>query len=281
MVHSARHADFRNKAGARVKNSKSFSRMQTHLLERYRDVEVLHSFEDANGVVFDCIPVEHQPSLKDQNRVIAQPPRLPTRPARPAEATENDKKAVLQSPLNPDQKDKYGNVMLCPPGTIPLQRTTLEELTRCETLESFFKKSPFGSERPVCQPEAVAAAPPTHRWAHAFQQVLNYGGHSFLNIWDPTIDPSQVFSLSQHWYMGGSGANTQTAEVGWQVFPSLYQNTSPVLFIYWTADNYQQTGCYNLTGPGFIQTNNAWPLGGALSTISITAGQQFELEAAY
>jgi len=280
-IHSAHHADFRGKPRVKLKNSKSFSQMQTHLLERYRGVEVMHSFADANDVVFDCIPVAQQPSLKFQNRVIAQPPTLPPRPIRPAETAEIPKKTMLPSPLSRDQNDKYGNIMFCPPGTIPLRRTTLEELTRHQSLEHFFKKSPFGSGRPVCQTQAVGDAPPTHRWAHAFQNIQNYGGHSFLNIWNPPIGSNQVFSLSQHWYLGGSGANTQTAEVGWQVFPVFYNATSPVLFIYWTADNYQQTGCYNLERPGFVQTNNAWPLGGALSTISTLGEQQYELEAAY
>ncbi|MGO8672818.1 MAG: neprosin family prolyl endopeptidase [Capsulimonadaceae bacterium] len=114
-----------------------------------------------------------------------------------------------------------------------------------------------------------------HKYAHAFQTVNNYGGHSFANIWDPAVG-SQVFSLSQHWYAGGDPV--QTVECGWQVFPQQYGSTLPVLFIYWTADDYQHTGNYNLDKPAFVQTNNAWALGGALNTISITDGQQYELE---
>ena len=72
--------------------------------------------------------------------------------------------------------------------------------------------------------EAVAA---THRWAHAFQNVNNLGGHSFLNLWQPAIGANQIFSLSQHWYTGGSGNGLQTAEVGWQVYPQFYGNNRP------------------------------------------------------
>jgi hypothetical protein len=73
----------------------------------------------------------------------------------------------------------------------------------------------------------------------------------------------------------------QTAEVGWQVYPQMYGNTKPVLFIYWTADAYQSTGCYNLTCSAFVQTNNAWPLGGAFSSWSTAGGKQYEIELAY
>jgi hypothetical protein len=54
----------------------------------------------------------------------------------------------------------------------------------------------------------------------------------------------------------------------------------PVLFIFWTADNYVSTGAYNLDAAGFVQTNGAWPIGGALSPSSTRGGQQMEIEAA-
>jgi hypothetical protein len=109
--------------------------------------------------------------------------------------------------------------------------------------------------------------------------VNNLGGHSFVNIWDPAIG-AQEFSLSQHWYAGGSPV--QTVECGWQVFPTKYNNdAAPTLFIYWTADGYNKTGGYNLERPGFVQTNNKWALGGKLDTVSVNGGPQYELEVSW
>jgi hypothetical protein len=54
--------------------------------------------------------------------------------------------------------------------------------------------------------------------------------------------------------VGGNGSTLQTAEVGWQVYPQKYGNSYPTLFIYWTADGYNRTGCYNLDCSAFIQT---------------------------
>jgi hypothetical protein len=45
--------------------------------------------------------------------------------------------------------------------------------------------------------------------------VNNLGGGGFVIVWDPIIGANQIFSLSQHWYVGGSGGNLQPAEVGW------------------------------------------------------------------
>ena len=43
--------------GAVLKDETELDRMRTHLLNHYRGAESQHSFVDANGSVFDCIPV--------------------------------------------------------------------------------------------------------------------------------------------------------------------------------------------------------------------------------
>ena len=177
-------------------------------------------------------------------------------------------------------KDQHGNVMQCPPGTIPMRRVTLEDLTRFPTLRDFFRKGPRGAGRP---PRAIEppTVPATHRWAHAYQNVNNGGGHSFLNLWDPPIGANQIFSLSQHWYVGGSGANLQTLECGWQVYPAFYGDKKPHLFTYWTADDYDATGCYNLTCSAFVQTSGSFAPGMALGPGSVSGGAQYIMELTY
>lgn len=113
----------------------------------------------------------------------------------------------------------------------------------------------------------------THYWAWGQQAVDNKGGDSRLNVWKPDSDPG-VFSLSQHWYVAGSGNNTQTVEGGWQVYPGKYGTDNPCLFIYYTPDNYS-SGCYNLDCGAFVQVNNNWVLGGSLLPVSIDGGTQY------
>ena len=57
------------------------------------------------------------------------------------------------------------------------------------------------------------------------------------------------------------------------MYPLFYQDNLPHLFIYFTADGYQSTGCYNLTCGAFVQTSNVLAIGGALSSSTFNGPQ--------
>ncbi len=161
-----------------------------------------------------------------------------------------------------------------------MRRLTLEEMTRFNSLNDFFQKKgkPKLNARTKGHPRLTALADEVpHRYAHGFQVLQNNGGSSLLNLWSPTPTPGN-FSLSQHWYAGGSGTGLQTVEAGWQVYPNKYNVSKAVLFIYWTADGYQNTGNYNLDKPAFVQTNSSWifGVGWADAGYSVSGGQQQE-----
>jgi hypothetical protein len=278
-IQSAKFSDYSAKVASKVAHEAAFAEMKAHILNLYDKTEVQHSFVDESGAVFDCIPIEQQLSLRGSTGAIPKAPDLPKVMAGGGPQDER-KDALIASPLGPDRKDRHGNVMQCPPGTVPIRRVTLEDLTRFGTLQDFFRKGPRGAGRP---PRAIepATVPATHRWAHAYQSVNNGGGHSYLNLWDPSIGANQVFSLSQHWYVGGSGANLQTLECGWQVYPAMYGDTKPHFFTYWTADNYNKTGCYNLTCSAFVQIGSSFAPGMALGPTSVSGGSQYIIELAY
>lgn len=277
-VRVARHDTFLAGAQTRVRDENSFAGMKQHVVKLYDGVSVHHTFSDENGQIFDCIPIEQQPSVtRVPSPRVAKPPELPAVPALSGNPQDHSR---AEPQLASEMTDPFGNSRSCPPGLIPFRRISLEELSRFESLDHFFRKSPVGSRgrHPLLSTPSAAAA--THKYAHAYQIVNNLGGHSFLNVWQPSVATNQVFSLSQHWYASGTGNAVQTVEAGWQVYPGKYNNSSPVLFIYWTADGYQKTGCYNLECAAFVQTSNKWSLGGALSA-SKTGGTQVELEVAW
>lgn len=269
-------------AAARVTHEDAFEDMRAHLVRLYDGVDAAHSFVDETGAVFDCIPVEQQPALRGSSERVAKAPDLPTIGGG-SEAVDEDeiRTAAEASPeAGAQRKDWYGNAMQGPDGTIPMRRITLTDLARFPSLKAFMRKGPGGAGRP---PRAVEppTVPATHRWAHAYQNVTNGGGHSFLNLWRPGIGANQVFSLSQHWYVGGSGGGLQTVECGWQVYPQLYGDAQPHLFTYWTADDYGSTGCYNLSCHAFVQTSSSFSPGMALGPISVPGGAQYQIELAY
>lgn len=267
-VNEAKAQDYTERADTNVSEAAQFDAMKEHVQWLYEGVEVQHSFLDENDQIFDCIPIEQQPSLKESSGPL--PPEPPAAPS--AEEHEEGERGVPVEPqLSAEGTDRLGNTMACPPGTIPVRRVTLEELSQYENLRDFFRKAPGGAGGHPLLLEAEQAAV-VHKYAHAYQQVENIGGHSLLNVWQPNVG-SQIFSLSQQWYVAGSPV--QTVELGWQVYPGKYGNTFPCLFIYWTADGYQNTGCYNLDCTAFVQTNPVWMLGGTLKPVSTPGGEQF------
>jgi Neprosin len=268
MVADTSFAHVRLDPSSRVQHEADFNAMKSHIADLYSGVESLHSFEDLGGTVFDCIPVEQQPSLRGQAEPAAEPPDL-TAVLRGGEPTVRP----FTQPVQPDsvQRDRHGNAAWAPAGTIPFPRVTLTELSRFESLDAFFRKHP-GIAATATAPGVLIepspeATPAEHRYARVDQQAPNIGGHSAFTLYSPTVGSNQVFSLSQQWYYGGSGKELQTVEIGWQVFPTMYSHSVPVLFIYWTASAYEDgTGNYNLTKAGFVATKNGKPvIGSALS----------------
>nr|XP_027192732.1 uncharacterized protein LOC101510978 [Cicer arietinum] len=104
-----------------------------------------------------------------------------------------------------------------------------------------------------------------------------YGGKAFFNVWDPYVSDNE-FSLAQMWVASGSTFVNSLEVVHViciQVYKGLYKDNLPKLFIYWTADTYETTGCYNLKCPGFVQTNKKILLGGSFAKISKYNGKQY------
>jgi hypothetical protein len=275
----------------RVSGEAAFREMKDYLVKHYQGVEAESSFEDSAGSVFDCIPIAQQPSLRGHRGELPQPADLT--PLLQGRRPEPRMPAVGPQEVNVP-RDRHGNPRQAPPGTIPMRRVTLDELVRFPDLRQFFRKypppgSPVGALTPSAKGAKTATQAPSapdpdpnknHRYAYTHQTVDNLGAHNSLAVYAPAVDSNQVFSLAQHWYGGGDGANHQTVEVGWQVYPVKYGHAQPVLFIFWTADNYVSTGAYNLDAPGFVQTNGKWTIGGALSPVSVQGGDQNEIEVA-
>jgi hypothetical protein len=273
----------RNLPGTKVANESAFADMQAHILKLYENTEALHSFVDETGAVYDCIPAEQQPSLRGSRGRIPSAPDAPAPKHEAARSSYDERSDSLSgSPLGLDKKDRFGNVMHCPEGTIPMRRVTLEQVTRFETLRDFFQKGPGGAGRPSQMIELAVES--SHRHAIGYQFVSNFGGHSFLNVWAPFVntDRCQIFSLSQQWYIGGTGDNTQTVECGWEVYPRYYGDDSPHLFTFWTADNYNRAKCRNLDCGAFVQVPGA-PIapGMPLWPVSVIDGTQYRIELTY
>jgi hypothetical protein len=245
--------------------------MRQYLLTVYERVTPDRSYA-LGSQVFDCVPIEQQPGVRLAGLTeIAAPPPIPA----DASPVPDGSRGGSTAPGVPEP---------CAAGAIPMRRITLAEVARFRTLRHFFEKGPgsAGQARRATLPILSAV---DHAYAHELQNVKNFGGYGVLNLWDPQVITQtpydQIFSLAQHWYAGGSGAGLQTAEVGWQDYPQKYSITKSVLFIYWTADAYQRTGCYNLECVAFVQTNSSVHLGAGFANYSKLGGTQSEIAVGY
>ncbi|KAH7289894.1 hypothetical protein KP509_30G023000 [Ceratopteris richardii] len=147
-------------------------------------------------------------------------------------------------------------------------------------------KTPYSREKANIEGDPLASisingdGPFNHEHAIAyFRQEDLFGASAVMSVWDPWVEVANEFSLSQIWILGGSfDEDLNSIEAGWQVSPELYGDGQPRLFIYWTSDGYQATGCYNLLCSGFIQTSDTVAIGAAISPISKVGGGQYQIE---
>jgi len=279
---------YTSRVESRVMDTASFEEMRRYVLATYEGIHVGHSFVRDNNH-FDCVPIMEQPSVRALGlKEIASPPPAGHDFSNDSgqDSFGGERSVTVTSQFDPKQAfDEFGNAVVCEDQTIPMARITLEQVTRFPSLREFFEKSPRENEASaVLHPGQII--PPASAGTHVYSFTYspdekNKGITDGNNLWSPAVSTTQIFSLSQLWEIGDNGGETQTAEAGWQVYPAMYNIKKAALFIYWTADGYNQTGCYNLTCPGFVQTNNSVTLGAGFSHYSVKGGTQYEIDLEY
>jgi hypothetical protein len=283
--------DYLARPTSQVKDAAAFEEMRQHILNMYQDVDVNHSFVQ-DSAHYDCVPVEQQPAVRKYGiKKIATPP-----PTGILDSADDDPTSGLKRALQADSQkpfDAFGNSTRCEQGTIPMRRLTLETIARFQTLKQFFQKSP-NEQIPGQQTKRVPGGPP-HKYSTTYQYVNNWGGNSTLNVWDPYVNTSagEIFSLSQEWYVGGintrvppcggpQSCSIQTEEVGWVVYPAMFNDENPHFFIFSTPNGYA-TGCWDNTCGDFVICSgcDGGVIGASLGPVSILDGSQYESQMRY
>ncbi|TVU04395.1 hypothetical protein EJB05_50024, partial [Eragrostis curvula] len=244
---------------------------QVQSLLRRLNKHPVTSIQSPDGDIIDCVHISKQPAfdhpfLKNhtmQIRPSYHPGRL------------SDDSNIAPSPIS----QMWHQNGKCPENTIPIRRTKEEDILRASSVSRYGKKNPKSIPKPipVHDPEASVLSGHQHAVASSCQDK-HYGTKININLWHPSIETAQDFSLAQLWIMAGSygGNDLNTIEAGWQVYPGMYGDENTRFFIYWTRDAYQTTGCYNLACSGFIQTNNQIAMGASISPYSSYGGSQYE-----
>lgn len=276
IVSSLNYTKYRQVSSLRL------ARIQKHL-NKINKPPVM-TIESPDGDIIDCVHKRKQPALDHPllrnhkiQRVPSQMPKMKNVLKEDEATSKRNNERVIEGAW----QMWHRNGTRCPKGTVPIRRSTEKDVLRAKSLFDFGKKQqrriPLG--RRADAPDVVSGNGHEHAIAYTGSSLEVYGARATINVWDPTIQVVNEFSLSQIWVLSGSfdGSDLNSIEAGWQVSPELYGDSRPRLFTYWTSDSYQATGCYNLLCAGFIQTNSRIAIGAAISPVSTYAGSQFDI----
>ncbi|CAI9090960.1 OLC1v1025862C1 [Oldenlandia corymbosa var. corymbosa] len=253
------------------------------------------TIQSPDGDIIDCVHKRHQPALDHpllkNHKIQKILPEFPkAKNMVKVDGLMNAEKNVNSS--NNSENDNnlrsrawqmwHHSGQRCPKGTIPIRRSTANDVLRAKSLYDFGKKTRslrMSTERQKDAPDVVSVNGHEHAIAYTGASQEIYGAKATINVWDPVVGVVDEFSLSQIWVLSGTfdGSDLNSIEAGWQVSPVLYGDFKPRLFTYWTSDAYQATGCYNLLCSGFVQTNSRIAIGAAISPISVANGNQYDI----
>ncbi|PSR92798.1 DNA-directed RNA polymerase [Actinidia chinensis var. chinensis] len=260
------------------------ARIQRHL-DKINKPPVL-TIQSPDGDIIDCVHKRKQPALDHpllkNHKIQKSPPERPKMMRMMKEENDGVRRENRSSPSEGIAWQMWHQKgQKCPMGTVPVRRSTVHDVLRSKSLFDFGKKqrNSLPLSRRVDAPDVVSGNGHEHAIAYTGASEEVYGARATINVWDPAIEEVNEFSLSQIWVLSGSfdGSDLNSIEAGWQVSPELYGDSRPRLFTYWTSDSYQATGCYNLLCSGFVQTNSRIAIGAAISPVSFTNGNQYDI----
>ncbi|KAA8520314.1 hypothetical protein F0562_014570 [Nyssa sinensis] len=236
----------------------------------------LKSIQSPDGDIIDCVHISHQPAFEHpllKNHTIKMRPNYHPEGLFDEKKVSNSKSHNITKPIT----QLWHLNGRCPEGTIPIRRTSREDILRASSVKSFGKKNRTSPQPRSAEPDLINQSGHQHAIAYV-EGDKYYGTKATMNVWEPRIQQPNEFSLSQLWILGGYfGQDLNSIEAGWQVSPDLYGDHNTRLFTYWTSDAYQATGCYNLLCSGFTQINNDIAIGATIYPVSGYHGSQYDI----
>ncbi|XP_030968362.1 uncharacterized protein LOC115988877 [Quercus lobata] len=211
----------------------------------------IKTIETEDGDIIDCVDFYQQPAFDHpllKNHIIQMKPS----------SIPSDLKA---NPSEPDQLfQNWHKSGQCPEATIPIRRPQGNQRPR----DLYHFKQRRARLNHSLDSASDGDDLSAHEYATAYLGGNFHGAHATINVWQPTVSNNGEMSIGQIWVVAGPDDKVNTMEAGWRVD---YDQKSK-LFVYWTSDGYQSTGCHNLECPGFVQTNKQVALGSPIGGVS-------------
>ncbi|CAJ2664050.1 unnamed protein product [Trifolium pratense] len=183
----------------------------------------------------DCVDINKQPAF---DHPLLKNHKLQRRPLF---HIKNGKTSAKNSPTNL----MFGlEKVECPTGTVPIRRTTKDDLIRSKSLWN----DNILTTNVVRHNAEVSLKKPG--------QQLYYGVSGTTSVYNLKINIAQSSSSHIH-IQNGDGTNK--------------------IIVGWHSDNFKKTGCYNMQCQGFVQVDSQFHIGGAVSNVSVYGGPMSDL----
>ncbi|XP_042487329.1 uncharacterized protein LOC122067562 [Macadamia integrifolia] len=233
-----------------VYGGRTFS-MEEEDLELERQLKLMNkpavkSINTKHGEIYDCVDFYKQPAF-DNPLLKNHIPEMSS--SAPRETT---KEASLGVDPSDDLRLDGGG---CPTGTVPIRRTTREDLIRWKSYSNTSGNfHQFLDEGPGKHFAGFQMKDENKKY---------HGVSAIMSLHNPSVSSNQ-YSGALIWAQRGQNR----VQVGWHVNPKLYGDTKSHFFGHWTADGSQKTGCFNSICNGFVQVNKEVPLGQVITKTS-------------
>ncbi|GFZ16688.1 similar to AslB [Actinidia rufa] len=244
-----------------------------------RDVIVISQISGSeDGDIIDCIHIYKQPAFDHpalRNHTIQIAPSSP--PTMKATTTMKQGKGDSSVTITSQLWQKSGT---CSEGTIPIRRIRKEDLFKANVANEYGRKMTRFSQRFKHLDNNINSylQQENHSLATLLTDGFSYSGaKGDIKVWNPYVESNDEYSTSQVSLKNGPYKSYEAVESGWAVNPSVYGDKQTRLFVYWTADSSNKTGCFDLTCPGFVQTSNEVALGAAIYPISTHRGLPYQI----
>ncbi|KAK3003260.1 hypothetical protein RJ639_019594 [Escallonia herrerae] len=262
------------------------------------------SIHSEDGDIIDCIDIYKQPALDHpalKNHSIQMRPSFDPRSkiTRSTTGRDTNKKEDSSQSVTSQLWHRSGS---CPKGTIPIRRNQKKDALKVNQNHSYGRKKPMHID--LNNNPLFAQA--NHSLSILLTTGYSYSGaKGAIKTWNPGVELDEDYSTSQISLKSGPYRDFENIESGWavnvlqggehnsayvylcsvllfdryliivltsmsifQVNPSVYGDRQTRIFVYWTVDGSRNTGCFDLTCPGFVQTSHLIALGAAISQIS-------------
>ncbi|KAI3896025.1 hypothetical protein MKW92_000903 [Papaver armeniacum] len=228
----------------------------------------IKSFMTKRGGTIDCIDINKQPAL---DHPLLKDHIVQLRPS----CIPKDSRFKTSSKLHQRWHNANLATYACPEGTVPIQRSSKEDLIRAKSISESFHLT-----RNNFHPNVQSVEPYIQHdvWRNSFNATpistppVMHGLSAEISIDNPATQNDQL-SASILLAEGGPADVFSTIMAGWMVAPTLYGDNHTHLTVFWR--NGPIDGCFNTQCPGFVQVDSSILVGNVFEHISEYGGNGY------